>query len=179
MCKLTTFSDSLCVCVQVSELTSPATQMTSTSPAKQMTSTTPSSSSSSKNVSALGYSRFRPKNFSTNIDGDNDNDYNNNEIEAKPQKTRQRRKRRRSEKETSKYLRLKAARNRYRETHKFTHRRVRKLPCPVVIMHSPPLALTANDHQTCASNWKNDKGFAIPLIRRSSSTNIVDPYHVH
>ena len=42
---------------------------------------------------------------------------------------------------------------------------------PVPVMHSPPRALTAKDQQDwkippCVSNWKNAKGYTIPLDKR-------------
>ena len=42
---------------------------------------------------------------------------------------------------------------------------------PVPVMHSPPRALTAQDHKDwkippCVSNWKNAKGYTIPLDKR-------------
>ncbi len=42
---------------------------------------------------------------------------------------------------------------------------------PVPIMHSPPRALSAKDHADwkvppCISNWKNAKGYTIPLDKR-------------
>lgn len=42
---------------------------------------------------------------------------------------------------------------------------------PVPVMHSPPRALTAKDQADwkippCISNWKNSKGYTIPLDKR-------------
>ncbi|KAF3445584.1 hypothetical protein FNV43_RR10760 [Rhamnella rubrinervis] len=156
-----------------------------------MTSTTPSSFwlSSSKNVPALGYSRFRPKNVSENIVDDNGNDYNN-EIETTTQETK-----RRQRQKTSKHLRLKAARNRFRESCELRQKRVRKLlhqndaqtTVPVFVTHSltsfdfdfdcegrPPEMEDSNICfiPTYVSNWKNGNHFVVPLDEQSA--NLVD-----
>eukprot|EP00898_Chlorokybus_atmophyticus_P008338 jgi/Chlat1/8505/Chrsp80S07815 len=59
------------------------------------------------------------------------------------------------------------------EPPKFKHKRVPKgsgSP-PVPVMHSPPRAVTVKDQQDwkippCISNWKNPKGYTIPLDKR-------------
>jgi len=58
----------------------------------------------------------------------------------------------------------------------FKHKRIPKGPGspPVTIMHSPPRKLTLKDQQDwrippCISNWKNAKGFTIPLEMRLSA----------
>eukprot|EP00741_Cyanophora_paradoxa_P006130 tig00000944_g5945.t1 len=59
------------------------------------------------------------------------------------------------------------------EPPKFKHKRVPKGPPspPVPVMHSPPRKLTAKDQADwkippCISNWKNAKGYTIPLDKR-------------
>lgn len=59
------------------------------------------------------------------------------------------------------------------EPPKFRHVKVPRGPGspPVPVMHSPPRALTAKDQQDwkippCVSNWKNAKGYTIPLDKR-------------
>lgn len=59
------------------------------------------------------------------------------------------------------------------EPPKFRHKRVPKGPGspPVPVMHSPPRAVTAQDQQDwkippCISNWKNSRGYTIPLDKR-------------
>lgn len=56
---------------------------------------------------------------------------------------------------------------------KFRHTRVPKGPGepPVPILHSPPRKITYQDQQDwkippCVSNWKNPKGYTIPLDKR-------------
>lgn len=59
------------------------------------------------------------------------------------------------------------------EPPKFKHKRVPKASGspPVPVMHSPPRAVTVKDQQDwkippCISNWKNPKGYTIPLDKR-------------
>lgn len=59
------------------------------------------------------------------------------------------------------------------EPPKFRHVKVPRGPGspPVPVMHSPPRALTVKDQQDwkippCVSNWKNAKGYTIPLDKR-------------
>eukprot|EP00271_Cylindrocystis_brebissonii_P010352 TRINITY_DN26523_c0_g1_i1.p1 TRINITY_DN26523_c0_g1~~TRINITY_DN26523_c0_g1_i1.p1 ORF type:complete len:587 (+),score=118.04 TRINITY_DN26523_c0_g1_i1:329-2089(+) len=59
------------------------------------------------------------------------------------------------------------------EPPKFRHRRVPKASGspPVPVMHSPPRPVTVKDQQDwkippCISNWKNPKGYTIPLDKR-------------
>jgi len=59
------------------------------------------------------------------------------------------------------------------EPPKFRHKRVPKGPPspPVPVMHSPPRKVTVKDQQEwkippCISNWKNSKGYTIPLDKR-------------
>mmetsp|Transcript_13928 Transcript_13928/g.50722 ORF Transcript_13928/g.50722 Transcript_13928/m.50722 type:complete len:611 (-) Transcript_13928:52-1884(-) len=59
------------------------------------------------------------------------------------------------------------------EPPKFKHKRVPRGPGspPVPVMHSPPRAVTVKDQQDwkippCISNWKNAKGYTIPLDKR-------------
>ena len=59
------------------------------------------------------------------------------------------------------------------EPPKFKHKRVPRGPPspPVPVMHSPPRKLTVKDQQDwkippCISNWKNIKGYTIPLDKR-------------
>merc|ERR1719230_613862 len=59
------------------------------------------------------------------------------------------------------------------EPPKFKHKRVPRGPPspPVPVMHSPPRKITAKDQQDwkippCISNWKNLKGYTIPLDKR-------------
>eukprot|EP01097_Dermamoeba_algensis_P009588 TRINITY_DN67_c0_g1_i3.p1 TRINITY_DN67_c0_g1~~TRINITY_DN67_c0_g1_i3.p1 ORF type:complete len:556 (+),score=157.11 TRINITY_DN67_c0_g1_i3:55-1722(+) len=59
------------------------------------------------------------------------------------------------------------------EPPKFKHKRVPGGPPspPVPVMHSPPRKVTAKDQQDwkippCISNWKNAKGYTIPLDKR-------------
>eukprot|EP00887_Chlorella_sp_A99_P006436 scaffold3.g6436.t1 len=59
------------------------------------------------------------------------------------------------------------------EPPKFRHTKVPRGPGspPVPVMHSPPRALTVKDQQDwkippCISNWKNSKGYTIPLDKR-------------
>ncbi|KAJ0960378.1 hypothetical protein J5N97_001795 [Dioscorea zingiberensis] len=59
------------------------------------------------------------------------------------------------------------------EPPKFKHKRVPKASGspPVPVMHSPPRPVTAEDQQDwkippCISNWKNPKGYTIPLDKR-------------
>jgi len=59
------------------------------------------------------------------------------------------------------------------EPPKFRHVKVPRGPGspPVPVMHSPPRALTVKDQQDwkippCISNWKNAKGYTIPLDKR-------------
>ncbi|KAI3864904.1 hypothetical protein MKW92_048020 [Papaver armeniacum] len=59
------------------------------------------------------------------------------------------------------------------EPPKFNHKKVRKEPGSprVPVMHSPPRPLTVKDYQDfkippCISNWKNPKGYTIPLDKR-------------
>ncbi|KAM6584227.1 hypothetical protein CsatB_011229 [Cannabis sativa] len=59
------------------------------------------------------------------------------------------------------------------ELPKFKHKRVPKASGspPVPIMHSPPRPVTVKDEQDwkippCVSNWKNPKGYTIPLEKR-------------
>ncbi|KAI3987068.1 hypothetical protein MKX01_036858 [Papaver californicum] len=56
------------------------------------------------------------------------------------------------------------------ESPKFKHKKVPKASGspPVQVMHSPPRPLTVEDHKDCKippciSNWKNSKGYTIPL----------------
>jgi len=62
------------------------------------------------------------------------------------------------------------------EPPKFRHKRVPRGPPspPVPIMHSPPRKITFDDQQAwkippCISNWKNNKGYTIPLDKRLSA----------
>jgi SNW domain-containing protein 1 len=62
------------------------------------------------------------------------------------------------------------------EPAKFKHKRIPKGPGspPKTIMHSPPRKLTVKDQQDwkippCISNWKNAKGYTIPLEMRLSA----------
>lgn len=62
------------------------------------------------------------------------------------------------------------------EPPKFKHKRIPKGPGspPKTIMHSPPRKLTVKDQQDwkippCISNWKNAKGYTIPLEMRLSA----------
>ena len=59
------------------------------------------------------------------------------------------------------------------EPPKFKHKRVPRGPPspPVPVMHSPPRKVTVKDMQywkvpPCVSNWKNAKGYTIPLEKR-------------
>ncbi|KAJ0959920.1 hypothetical protein J5N97_000321 [Dioscorea zingiberensis] len=59
------------------------------------------------------------------------------------------------------------------EPPKFKHKRVPKASGspPVPVMHSPPRPVTAKDQQDfniplCISNWRNPKGYTIPLDKR-------------
>uniref|UniRef100_A0A7S3TIY6 SKI-interacting protein SKIP SNW domain-containing protein n=1 Tax=Strombidinopsis acuminata TaxID=141414 RepID=A0A7S3TIY6_9SPIT len=59
------------------------------------------------------------------------------------------------------------------EPPKFKHKRVPRGPPspPVPVMHSPPRKISAKDQQDwkippCISNWKNIKGYTIPLDKR-------------
>ncbi|GAU32703.1 hypothetical protein TSUD_145770 [Trifolium subterraneum] len=59
------------------------------------------------------------------------------------------------------------------EPPKFKHKRVPKASGspPVPLMHSPPRSVTVKDQQDwkippCISNWKNPKGYTIPLDKR-------------
>lgn len=59
---------------------------------------------------------------------------------------------------------------------KFKHKRIPRenSDAPVAIMHSPPRKLTMKDMQDwkippCISNWKNAKGYTIPLSMRLSA----------
>lgn len=59
------------------------------------------------------------------------------------------------------------------EPPKFKNKRVPKGPPspPVPVMHSPPRKVTVKDQQLwkippCISNWKNSKGYTIPLDKR-------------
>ncbi|KAJ0763380.1 putative SKI-interacting protein, SKIP [Helianthus annuus] len=59
------------------------------------------------------------------------------------------------------------------EPPKFKHKRVPKAngSPPVPVMHSPPRPVTVKDQQDwkippCISNWKNPKGYTIPLDKR-------------
>eukprot|EP00899_Mesostigma_viride_P018876 jgi/Mesvir1/26990/Mv20701-RA.1 len=59
------------------------------------------------------------------------------------------------------------------EPPKFKHKKVPRGPGspPVPVMHSPPRAVTVKDQQDwkippCISNWKNAKGYTIPLDKR-------------
>ncbi|XP_031092350.1 SNW/SKI-interacting protein A-like [Ipomoea triloba] len=59
------------------------------------------------------------------------------------------------------------------EPPKFKHKRVPKASGspPVPVMHSPPCPVTVKDQQDwkispCISNWKNPKGYTIPLDKR-------------
>ena len=59
------------------------------------------------------------------------------------------------------------------EPPKFKHKRVPKAngSPPVPVMHSPPRPVTVKDQQDwkippCISNWKNPKGYTIPLYKR-------------
>jgi SNW domain-containing protein 1 len=59
------------------------------------------------------------------------------------------------------------------EPPKFKHKKVPRGPPspPVPVMHSPPRKVTAKDQQNwkippCISNWKNSKGYTIPLDKR-------------
>lgn len=59
------------------------------------------------------------------------------------------------------------------EPPKFKHKRVPRASGspPVPVMHSPPRAVTVKDQQDwkippCISNWKNPKGYTIPLDKR-------------
>lgn len=56
---------------------------------------------------------------------------------------------------------------------KFRHKKVPRATGspPVPVMHSPPRALSVKDQQDwkippCISNWKNPKGYTIPLDKR-------------
>ena len=59
------------------------------------------------------------------------------------------------------------------EPPKFKHKKVPAGPPspPVPVMHSPPRKVTVKDQQAwkippCISNWKNAKGYTIPLDKR-------------
>lgn len=59
------------------------------------------------------------------------------------------------------------------EPPKFKHKKVPRGPPspPVPVMHSPPRKITQKDQQDwkippCISNWKNNKGYTIPLAKR-------------
>jgi len=59
------------------------------------------------------------------------------------------------------------------EPPKFKHKKVPRGPPspPVPVMHSPPRKVTVKDQQDwkippCISNWKNNKGYTIPLDKR-------------
>lgn len=59
------------------------------------------------------------------------------------------------------------------EPPKFKHKKVPRGPPspPAPVMHSPPRKVTAKDQQDwkippCISNWKNNKGYTIPLDKR-------------
>eukprot|EP01104_Vermistella_antarctica_P021349 TRINITY_DN959_c0_g1_i1.p1 TRINITY_DN959_c0_g1~~TRINITY_DN959_c0_g1_i1.p1 ORF type:complete len:691 (-),score=232.56 TRINITY_DN959_c0_g1_i1:58-2130(-) len=59
------------------------------------------------------------------------------------------------------------------EPPKFKHKKAPAAPGddPVPVMHSPPRKVTLQDQQTwkippCVSNWKNNKGYTIPLDKR-------------
>jgi SNW domain-containing protein 1 len=59
------------------------------------------------------------------------------------------------------------------EPPKFRHKKVPRGPGspPVPVMHSPPRALSVKDQADwkippCISNWKNPKGYTIPLDKR-------------
>jgi SNW domain-containing protein 1 len=59
------------------------------------------------------------------------------------------------------------------EPPKFKHRKVARGPPspPVPVMHSPPRKVTVQDQQAwkippCVSNWKNARGYTIPLDKR-------------
>lgn len=59
------------------------------------------------------------------------------------------------------------------EPPKFKHKKVPRGPPspPVPVMHSPPRKVTVKDQQEwkippCISNWKNNKGYTIPLDKR-------------
>eukprot|EP01018_Ginkgo_biloba_P030138 Gb_08010 [translate_table: standard] len=62
------------------------------------------------------------------------------------------------------------------EPPKFKHKRVPKASGspPVPVMHSPPRPVTVKDQQDwkippCISNWKNPKGYTIPLDKRRAA----------
>jgi len=68
---------------------------------------------------------------------------------------------------------------------KFKHKRIPRenSDVPVPVMHSPPRKLTTQDMQEwkippCISNWKNAKGYTIPLEMRISADgrNLRDVY---
>lgn len=70
------------------------------------------------------------------------------------------------------------------EPPKFLHKKLPPPPpdAPVPIMHSPPRKLTAEDHEawripSCVSNWKNTRGYVIPLDKRvlSDGRNLLEP----
>ncbi|KAK2451840.1 hypothetical protein P8452_14858 [Trifolium repens] len=62
------------------------------------------------------------------------------------------------------------------EPPKFKHKRVPKASGspPMPVMHSPPRPVTVKDQQDwkippCISNWKNPKGYTIPLDKRMAA----------
>ncbi|KAL8143913.1 hypothetical protein V2J09_016945 [Rumex salicifolius] len=64
------------------------------------------------------------------------------------------------------------------EPHKFKHKRVPRASgsSPVPIIHSPPRPVTVKDQQDwkippCISNWKNPKGYTIPLDKRLAAAD--------
>jgi SNW domain-containing protein 1 len=59
------------------------------------------------------------------------------------------------------------------EPPRFKHKKIPRGPAepPPPVMHSPPRAATAQDQKDwmippCISNWKNNKGYTIPLDKR-------------
>jgi SNW domain-containing protein 1 len=74
---------------------------------------------------------------------------------------------------TQRIIRLTEAPTDPLEPPKFKHKKVPKGPPspPVPVMHSPPRKVTVKDQQEwkippCISNWKNAKGYTIPLDKR-------------
>ncbi|KAJ0959880.1 hypothetical protein J5N97_000348 [Dioscorea zingiberensis] len=69
------------------------------------------------------------------------------------------------------------------EPPKFKHKRVPKASGspPVPVMHSPPKPVTVEDQQDwkippCISNWKNPKGYTIPLDKHLQDVQINDNF---
>jgi SNW domain-containing protein 1 len=73
------------------------------------------------------------------------------------------------------------------EPPKFKHKRIPKAfrSAPIPLMHSPPRPLTMQDQldwkvPPCISNWKNSKGYTIPLDKRlAADGRVVEDVHVN